>query len=57
MLKTYDLVDPAGVTLHSVPEPDFGPDVNFHSAMVVSHSCETRIVDCGRMSGQWVLSQ
>ena len=47
MFKTYDCVEPAGVTLHSLPEP-VGPDTNSHSAMVVNHSCETRMVDCGK---------
>ena len=40
MLSTYDFVDPAGVTLLSLLDPDFGPEMNFHPgpAMVVSHS-------------------
>ena len=45
MLNTYDFVDPAGVTLLSLPTPSFGPEVNSHPAMVVSHSWDTRIVD------------
>ena len=26
MLSTYDFVDPAGVTLLSLPDPGFGPE-------------------------------
>ena len=48
MLNTYDFVDPAGVTLLTLPDPCFGPDMNFHPAMVLSHSWETRMVDWGK---------
>ena len=48
MLSTYDFVDPAGVTLLSLPDPGFGPETNFHPAVVVSHSWETRMVDWGK---------
>ena len=48
MLNTYDVVDPAGVTLLSLPDPGFGPEMNSHPAMVVSHSWETRMVDWGK---------
>ena len=30
MLNTYDFVDPAGVALLSLPDPGFGPEMNFH---------------------------
>ena len=38
MFNTYDFVDPAGVALLSLPDPGFGPEVNFQPAMVVNHS-------------------
>ena len=34
--STYDFVVPAGVTLLSLPDPGFGPEVNSHPAIVVS---------------------
>ena len=50
MLNTDDVVAPAVYTLFSQVlsgNPGFGPETNVHPAIVVNHSCETRIADCG----------
>ena len=51
MLNTYDFSALAGYTTFSQTLPSslgFGPETNVHPAIVVNHSCDTRIADRGR---------
>ena len=51
MLNLYDLLAPARYTMfsHALPSnPGFGPETKVHPAMLVNHSCDTRIAELGR---------
>ena len=51
MLNLYDLFAPARYTMfsHALPSsPGFGPETKVHPAMLVNHSCDTRIAELGR---------
>ena len=51
MLSTNDLSAPAGYTLFSQMlfcNPGFGPETNVHPAIVVNHSCDTRMAEFGK---------
>ena len=51
MLNLYDLLAPARYTMYShvLPSnPGFGPETKVHPAILVNHSCDTRIAELGR---------
>ena len=51
MLNTNDLSAPAGYTVFSQTlffNPGFGPETNVQPAIVINHSCDTRMAEFGK---------